>query len=89
MNKLWLLLLLVIPYQAIHAQEVQHAPTVEQCRADQRLSLSKLEQHNNAGTANVSYDELQAWKAEMLDCTKVDPEFDRKYYNTYGEATTE
>ena len=29
MNKLWLLFLLVIPYQAIHAQEVKHAPTVE------------------------------------------------------------
>ena len=28
MNKLWLQLLLVIPYQSIHAQEVQHAPSV-------------------------------------------------------------
>jgi len=42
MNKLWPLLLLVIPLQSIHAQD-QHAPTVEQCRADQRLWLSELE----------------------------------------------
>ena len=39
MNKLWLLLV-GTPPQLIHAQEVKHAPTVEQCRADQKLWLS-------------------------------------------------
>jgi hypothetical protein len=37
MNKLWPLLLLVISYQSIHAQEVHHAPSIEQCHADQKL----------------------------------------------------
>ena len=113
MNKLWLLLLLVIPYQSIHAQEVKHVPTmsisqvaytrtgkdptlnpplmppasdVEQCRADQRLWLSKLEQPNDAGINNVSFNELNAWTFEMDDCRSVDPEFAREYYATEAEA---
>ena len=112
MNKLWLLLLLVIPYQSIHAQEVKRAPTVsisqvaytrtgkdltpnppltpafevEQCRADQRLWLSKLEQPNDAGINNVSFNELNAWTFEMDDCRSVDPEFAREYYATEAEA---
>ena len=112
MNKLWLLFLLAILYQSIHAQEVKHAPTtsisqaaysrtgkdptlnppltpasdVEQCRADQRLRLSKLEQPNDAGISNVSIDELNAWTFEMSDCLHVDPEFAREYYATEAEA---
>ena len=111
MNKLWLLLLLVIPYQSIHAEEVKHAPTmsisqvaytrtgkgltlnpplppsdVEQCRADQRLWLSKLEQPNDAGINNVSFNDLNAWTFEMDDCRSVDPEFAREYYATEAEA---
>lgn len=73
MNKLWPLPLLPIPCQSIQAQEVKHAPTVEQCRADQRLWMSKLEQPNRAGTANVSFDHLLAWVVEMGDCLDVDP----------------
>jgi hypothetical protein len=42
MDKLWPLLVLVIPFQSIHAQEVKHAPMVEQCRADRNLWLPKL-----------------------------------------------
>jgi hypothetical protein len=41
MKRLWLLLAIAVPLQFIHAQ-VQHALTVEQCRADQKLVLSKL-----------------------------------------------
>jgi len=73
--------------QLIHSQEVQHAPTVEQCRADQRLWLSKLEQPNGAGVANVSYNELDDWVSEMIDCHHVDPAFDILYFNTAGEAS--
>ena len=67
MNKLWPRLLLVIPYQCIHAQQVKHAPTVEECRADQKLLLSKLEQNPiPTGVADVSYGELQGWQHEMM-----------------------
>jgi hypothetical protein len=40
MKKLWLLLLMVTPLQLVYSQEVHHAPTVDQCRADQELWLS-------------------------------------------------
>jgi hypothetical protein len=42
MNKLWLLLAMAVPLQPICSQEVHYAPTVEQCRADQQLLMSKL-----------------------------------------------
>ena len=53
------------PLQLIHSQEVKHAPTVEQCRADQRLFDSMLKQHNGVGVANVSYKELDGWFAQL------------------------
>jgi len=52
MKTLWLLLAIAVPLQFIHAQEVKHAPTVEQCRADQRLWLPKLE--DPTASASVS-----------------------------------
>src|SRR5215469_1121152 len=42
MKALWLLLAMAIPLQPICSQEVHYAPTVEQCRADQTLWVSKL-----------------------------------------------
>ena len=48
--------------------------------------MSKLEQPNDAGTSNVSVNELNAWTFEMSDCLHVDPEFARKYYATEAEA---
>ena len=64
MNKLWLLLVMGTPLQLIHAQEVKHAPTVEQCRADQKLWLSMVG-GSRAGVTNVSYKELDGWFAQM------------------------
>lgn len=52
MNKLWLLLVMVTPPQLIHAQEVKHATTVEQCRADRKLWLSMVG-GSRAGVTNV------------------------------------
>ena len=52
-------------------QEVKHAPTVEQCQADQRLWLSKIEVGDNDVSANFT--ELSGWSREMLDCQHVDP----------------
>ena len=87
MKKLWLLLLMVIPLQLVHSQAVQHAPTVEQCRADERSWISKLEQEPlPSGIANVSIQELQAWKNEMADCLKVDAAFQVQYLSTISEA---
>jgi hypothetical protein len=59
MRKLWLLLVMAVPLQSIHAQKVHHAPTVGQCRADQRLWDSMLEQPKSVN--NVSFGELGDW----------------------------
>lgn len=88
MKKLWLLLLIITPLRLIHAQEVQHATTVEQCRANQKLWDSMLLDPNGA-VANVSYKELKGWFDEMQKCELVDPEFGTKYYNTYAGAAAQ
>jgi hypothetical protein len=85
MKKLWPLLLLVIPYQSIHAQEVQHPPAVEQCRADQKLWLAQVETPQGAGIANVTYTELDSRVDEMYLCETVDPSRKLQYYNTFAE----
>ena len=91
MNKLWLLLLLVIPipYQSIDAQKVKHAPTVKQCRADQQLWLSKLEEPGTTSRANVSYLELVKWDMETDDCVDVDPNFELRYRQTQCKTGAE
>jgi hypothetical protein len=87
MNKLWLLLLMVIPLQLVHAQQVHHAPTVEQCRADQRLWFSKLE--DNSVPMSVSFMELSRWYSEMRDCANVDPDSAARYQYTISEIIAE
>jgi len=72
---------------AVCSQEVRHAPTVEQCRADQRLWLSKLESENSV--ASIGYKELNGWSQEMFECRSVDPEFHNRYYNTAAEIAFE
>jgi hypothetical protein len=69
-------------------QEVEHAPTVAQCQADQRLWLSKLEDDGNGrhGLDDVTFRTLNIWKKEMRQCEVVDPENSQKYYNTLSEA---
>ena len=69
-------------------QEVKHAPTVEQCRADQRLWFSKIEAGNPSDpgdTLAASSFELRGWSDEMRDCRTVDPQFYWQYYNTSSE----
>jgi hypothetical protein len=85
---LWPLLLRVLPYQSIQAQEVHHAPTVEPCRADQKVWLSKLNEPHDAGTANVNFPELFGWMREMLDCAEVDPPPHDRYAITALKADT-
>jgi hypothetical protein len=84
MKTLWLLLAIVVPLQSIHAQ-VEPAPTVAQCRADQRLWFSELETPDNLDVAKVSFNELEGWRLEMGDCFKVDPDLRARYDNTISE----
>lgn len=72
----------------LHAQEVKHPPSVAQCQGDQKLWLSMLEQPKGGGVANVNFDELEGWFNEMHDCQTVDPENERRYFNTTSEITT-
>jgi hypothetical protein len=65
-------------------QEVKHAPTVEQCQADQRLWQAKLE--DSASASSVSYNMLADWADEMKDCAKVDPAGHSLYENVEEEA---
>jgi hypothetical protein len=82
-KRFWPLFLMLVSCSAVWAQEVKHAPTVEQCRADQKLWLAKLEEPG--GITNVRVKELHGWQGEMRDCKSVDPEYDDRYYNVTGE----
>jgi len=81
MKKLWLLLLMVTPLHFIYSQEVKHAPTLEQCRADQRLWLSNY--------VSTGFAELTSRVAEMRDCEKVDPASADRYHTTGDEILAE
>jgi hypothetical protein len=69
-------LILGIFVLAAVGQDVQHAPTGAQCRADQRLWDSQLlvPDKDWAHSANdVSARTLLLWWSEMSDCFAVDP----------------
>jgi len=67
-------------------QDVQHAPTVAQCQADQRLWSSELE---DDAQPKPEVDVLRKWTRAMQDCEKVDTEHKFSYYNTIGEIDSE
>src|SRR6516164_6280016 len=97
MKKFWPLLLLLIPHQAIHAQELHHAPTVEQCRTDHKLwsdKVKKLWQAEAKGDAasiilqeSISLKELTYRGLEMIDCRGRDPQLSDIYNKTSAEIT--
>jgi hypothetical protein len=68
---------------AVQAQEVKHAPTVEQCRADQKWWLDKVEDEHSGKT--IGFSTLDLWVVEMNNCRSVDPENWSAYYNTQAE----
>ncbi|MGA2855399.1 MAG: hypothetical protein ABSE40_00935 [Candidatus Sulfotelmatobacter sp.] len=68
--------------------QVDHAPTVAQCQADQRLWLSKIEAEG-ARENLPPFDVLGEWNREMLDCQKVDPAHAWNYSATGGEIVAE
>lgn len=65
--------------------QVEHAPTVEQCQADQRLWLSKLEAVP-PDTNLPGFKTLQQWSSEMSDCREVDPKNGWTYFNVQSES---
>jgi len=65
--------------------QVEHAPTVEQCQADQRLWLSKLEVLP-PDTNLPAFTTLQQWSSEMGDCREVDPRNGWTYFNVEAES---
>jgi hypothetical protein len=69
------------------AGQVEHAPTVAQCQADQRLWMSKLQDAGKAADSSSlpAYAVIEAWTHEMRDCQRVDPDNKWTYYNTNGE----
>ena len=87
MKKLWLLLAMAISLQPVHSQQVEYALTVEECRAEQSLWMSRSDQPNDVGTVNVNYSDLNDWSSRMLLCGSVDPELRWQYNNTQRELS--
>jgi hypothetical protein len=67
-------------------QEVEHAPTVVQCQADQALWSATLERGQSANS-DVTFRSLLAWHKEMDKCQVVDSANVEKYYTTVHLAT--
>jgi hypothetical protein len=68
-------------------QQVEHAPTVARCQADQAVWLAKLEAEH--GVDDVKFKTLTAWQSEMKDCKEADPSNINKYINVMTEAEAE
>lgn len=75
---------LTIPVTSV---QVEHAPTVQQCQADQRLWLSKLEV-TPPDTDLPAFPKLRQWSSEMGDCKEVDPKNGWEYFNVQSESNT-
>ena len=67
-------------------QSVEHAPTVAQCQADQRLWGYRLT-HEPEKLPDVGV--LQKWSSELRDCLTVDPPTQLQYIITVDEIDTE
>jgi hypothetical protein len=79
---LFLLAVLAVLAVNVKSQNVEHAPTVAQCQADQGLWYSKLE----ADEHDMSVKTLSDWKDEMVKCRSVDPQKLFLYLLTGTEA---
>ena len=78
---------MAVPLQPVYSQQVKYALTVEECRAEQTLWVSRLDAPNDAGTVNVNDNDLNDWSLRMLLCGSVDPELRWQYYNTQRELS--
>ena len=95
MKRFWLLCFVLVSVSAVGSQEVKHASTVEQCRADQKLWLSKINDDVKAGeaeglrepvAASISFQQLNFLILQMHDCARIDPEFKKEYFETSDAA---
>ena len=94
MKAFWLLVLVCVSFNSVSSQEVKHALTVEQCRADQRLWFSKItdakaeeaEGLREPVAHSISFQQLNFWNEEMHACARIDPESNDLYYKTSGDA---
>lgn len=77
-------LLMLTLLTASVAGQIEHAPTVAQCQADQRVWLSKLESLPIDGNL-PDLRTVTKWSQEMIDCEEVDPQHRWQYYNVRGE----
>jgi hypothetical protein len=75
---------LLIIWPAALSGQVQHAPSIAECQADQRVWLPKIEATLNHDTL-PSFLALTLWQQEMADCEKVDPKNTFQYMNTNFE----
>lgn len=78
-----LLILTVVMATSLTVGQVEHAPTVAQCQADQRLWLSRIEEVDSS--RQPVFRLLTEWSHEMAECEHVDPSNQLRYYNTEYE----
>jgi hypothetical protein len=57
----------IVGVQPVKAQTAEHAPTVEQCRADQALWYAQL-----SHPKNILFKTLEEYRVEMGACSVVD-----------------
>lgn len=62
---------------AAWSQEVKHAPSIAQCRADQRLWFSKITDSDSLRATSIL--QLEGWTTVMNDCKEVDADNVRPY----------
>ena len=68
--------------------QIEHAPTVAQCQADQRLWLAQVEdRYHRSGLPH--YYEMNTRMEEMNACGKVDPANEPRYNSTMYETNAE
>ena len=88
MKPLALALIVVSLTTSLTTAQVEHAPTVAQCQADQRLWFAQVqgdaETIGGGDTLPANYTTLSQWRREMYDCG-ADAENRRKYTDTDRE----
>jgi hypothetical protein len=80
--------ILILATAPAFAQQIEHAPSVDQCQADQRLWLHRVEDKDDK-LLDITFGMLSEWYAEMDRCQAVDPPNSHRYYNTQAEIQAE
>jgi len=89
MTRLVLAFVILVPSIAA-AQDLEHAPTIAQCQAEQRLWRAEIEESVQDHSAHLpGIHGIREWEQEMSDCENVDPENRLRYHNTESELKVE